>query len=176
MGAEIEYVAWGERASNPVTSCLFTGSATLCDVLAARLVAAIAARLPELVFHVAGPVCGGVGRAPGNVRLHERPTPGLFAEATLGLSPMALVLGGNDRVVTFSRAGLPVIASPAATRGFEQSLTDCWLVATPRPHALRDAIVESIEWDWSEPVAEARRLSDQFVQGVFPLGVTRAAS
>lgn len=154
----IEFVAWPERAREPVPSCLFTGSATLPDVIAARLIAAIAPRLPDVVFHVAGPVCGGVGPAPANVRLHSRPAPELFTRARLGLSPIAEIMGGTDRMVSFARAGLPVIASPAASRGFEPALTDCWLVVTPEPGALRDAIVESLDWDWSAPVAEARRL------------------
>lgn len=156
--AEIEYVAWPDRASEPVPSCLFTGSATLHDVIAARLIAAIAARLPDIVFDLVGPVCRGVGSVPRNVHLHARPAPALFTRARLGLSPVAEAMGPAERVVSFSRAGLPVIASPAASRGFEAELADCWLVVTPEPGALRDAIVESIDWDWSEPVAEARRL------------------
>jgi hypothetical protein len=159
LAREIEYVAWSDRVSEPVPSCLFTGSATLQDVIAARLIVAIAPRLPDVLFHVAGLVCGGIATStPANVRLHPRPAAELFTRARLGLSPITETLGGRERVVSFSRAGLPVIASPAASRGFEPALTDCWLVVTPEPGALRDAIVESLDWDWSAPVAEARRL------------------
>ncbi|MFL5883893.1 MAG: hypothetical protein ACJ77M_02385 [Thermoleophilaceae bacterium] len=157
-GAQIPFVAWRDRAREPIPSCLFYGNATLPDVIAARLIAAIAERLPEIVFHVAGPVVDALGPRPANLSAHERPTAELFRTARVGLSPLTEVLGGNDRVVAFARAGLPVIASPAAARGFEPSLTDCWLVATPELRTLRDAIIESIEWDWSEPVAEAHRL------------------
>jgi hypothetical protein len=160
LAREIDYVAWRDRVNEPVPSCLFTGSATLLDVIAARLIAAIAPRLPDIVFHVAGPVCGGVGAAarPANLRLHPHPTPELFMHARLGLSPPAEVVGGDERVIRFSGAGLPVIASPAASRGYDAELSDCWLVVSPEPGALRDAIVESIDWDWTEPVATARRL------------------
>jgi hypothetical protein len=111
-----------------------------------------------MLFHVAGPVCGGVGVVPSNVRLHARATPDLLGEARLGLSPVSELMGGNDRVVDFSRAGLPVIASPEASRGFRPELAECWLVVAPEPGALRDAIVESVEWDWSAPVSRARSL------------------
>ena len=153
-GTEIRYVTWPERAGRGAPSCLFTGSATTSDLIAARLIAAIAAGLPDLLFHVAGEVCGGIGTVPRNVKLHTRPGSELLARSTLGLSPMP----GDERVVSYSRAGLPVIASPASSRGFASGLVDCWLVVTPEPGALRDAIVESVEWDWSAAVDEARRL------------------
>ena len=154
QGAEIRYVAWPERAGCGAPSCLFTGSATTSDLIAARLIAAIAAGLPDLTFHVAGEVCGGIGTVPPNVRLHGRPAAELYGRSTLGLSPMP----GDERVVSYSRAGLPVIASPSSSRGFASGLVDCWLVVTPEPCALRDAIVESVEWDWSAAVDAARRL------------------
>jgi hypothetical protein len=158
-GAEIPYVAWPDRVRRPVPSCLFYGSASLPDAIAARLIATIAARLPDVLFDLAGPVCAGVGPVPGNVHLHERPTLELFGQARIGLSPMTEVVGENDRVVSFARAGLPVIASPAAASGFDPALTACWLVAVPEARSLRDAIVESLDWDWTRPVAEARRIA-----------------
>jgi hypothetical protein len=158
QGAETGFVDWPERAGRGVPSCLFTGAATTVDVIAARLISAIAAGLPDMLFHVAGEVCGGIGRVPSNVRLHARPAPELLARSTLGLSPVPELVTTDERVVSYSRAGLPVIASPASSRGFASGLVDCWLVVSPEPCALRDAIVESVEWDWSAAVATARRL------------------
>lgn len=158
-GAEIPYLAWAERVRQSVPSCLFYGPATLPDAIAARLIAATAARLPDVVFDVAGPVCAGVGPRPGNVRLHEQVTPELFRGARVGLSPVTLAVDASDRAVSFARAGLPVIASPATARGLGPALAECWLVAEPEVRALRDAIVESLDWDWSVPVETARRIA-----------------
>jgi hypothetical protein len=157
--ADIPFVAWRERARERVPACLFTGSRGLDDVIAARLIAATAERLPDVVFQLVGPVCEAVGPVPGNVRLHRHASADLLRRVRLGLSPVIEVPGGRDRAIGFARAGLPVIASPEATRGLERVLTDCWLVCSPERGSLRDAIVESLEWDWSGPVAEARRIA-----------------
>ena len=163
---EIEFVAWPERARQPEARCLFTGSAALHDAIAARLIAATATRLPDVAFDLAGPVTRMLGSVPENVRLHRDVNLDLFRQALLGLSPTVEPAGGNDRVVEFVRAGLPVIASPLSSRGFDPSLAACWLVCSPEPFRLRDAIVESLDWDWSGPVAEARRLvSERYDRG-----------
>jgi hypothetical protein len=174
---EIEFVSWSERTRRPDARCLFTGSASLHDAIAARLIAATAARLPDVVFDLAGPVTRMLGPVPENVRLHPGVEVDLFRQALLGLSPTVVPAGGNDRVVEFVRAGLPVIASPLASRGFEPALAACWLVCSPEPYRLRDAIVESLDWDWSGPVAEARRLvSERYERGPAQAAFSRASA
>jgi hypothetical protein len=156
--ADLSFVAWADRARERVPACLFTGSDTLPDAIAAQLIAATATRLPDVAFDLAGPVCDHLGAVPTNVRLHGEPDPELFRRARLGLDPLIAVQDSRDRIVDFARAGLPVIASPEASRGFGPALAECCLLCSPEPESLRDAIVESLEWDWSGPVAAARRI------------------
>jgi hypothetical protein len=164
--AELPFVAWPDRAREEQPACLFIGSTRLHDAIAARLIAATAAHLPGVVFELAGPVCGAVGPVPPNVQLHCDVNGDLFRHARLGLSPLVEVPGGEGRAIRFARAGIPVIASPETSRALEPALAACCLVCSPEPERLRDAIVESLEWDWSGPVAEARRIVQARYGGV----------
>jgi hypothetical protein len=131
----------------------------LHDAIAARLIVATAARLPDVVFEFVGPVCEAVGPVPANVHLHRDADPDLSRHARLGLSPLVELPGGDERTIRFARAGVPVIASPEASRSLEPALAACCLICSPEPESLRDAIVESLDWDWSRPVAEAHRIA-----------------
>src|SRR5207244_11051727 len=124
--ADIPFVAWPERARERVPACLFIGSTALHDAIAARLIAATAARLPDVTFELVGPACEALGPVPATVRLHGRADADLFRRVRLGLSPVVEVPGRRDRGVGFARAGLPGSGSPAAPRGLERALTDCW--------------------------------------------------
>jgi hypothetical protein len=158
LDAQLPFVAWPERAQERVPACVFTGSAALTDAIAARVITETATRLPDVIFDLVGPVCECVGPVPRNVHLHHDADAAVFRHARLGLSPVVEVPDAGDRVVNFARAGLPVIASPEAGRAFGPALAECCLVCSPEPESLRDAIVESLEWDWSGPVAAARRI------------------
>ena len=139
--------------------CLFAGSARLGDAIAARIVLATAVRLPEVTFDVAGPVTATLGEAPANVRTHAVAGHELFERARIGLCPAIGGEGDDTRAVEFVRAGLPAIVSPTVTCASSPELVDCWLVCSPDPHRLRDAIVESLDWDWSEALERARRFA-----------------
>jgi hypothetical protein len=155
---EIPFLPWPERRREAQARCLFVGSEAVCDAVAARLVLATAAQLPEVSFDIAGPVSQTLTPPPPNVSVHPFARPELLNSARIALCP---TVAGNDArpALDFARAGVPTIVSPHLTHPSLADLSECWLVCSPEPHRLRDAIVESFEWDWSEAVQRAFRFA-----------------
>jgi glycosyltransferase involved in cell wall biosynthesis len=157
------HTPWAHRAARP-PRCVFAGSAHGPNVEAAAVIAAAAARLPEVGFDLVGDVGGGLpaGALPPNVVAHGRISDvekqRLFRDATLALNPMRTGSGSNLKVADYAGAGLPVITSATGARGFGRDLVGCFTVCEPEPAALAAATGAALGEDWAARTERARAI------------------
>jgi glycosyltransferase involved in cell wall biosynthesis len=160
------FTPWSERSERE-PSCVFAGSGHAPNWEAARVIVAAAQLLPQVRFHMIGSVEDQLRTIPlpPNVEIHglvpERMKSELFAQSTLALNPMISGSGTNLKIADYAAAGIPVLTSKVGARGYDEQLVSRFVLVEPDPGQLAEAIAESLEWDWSEAVAEARRTVEE---------------
>lgn len=124
---------------------IFVGSAYDPNVEAARFIMdALAPRLPDVTFVIAGGVGAVLGSAPNNVRitgqLLEEELGRWLAAADVAINPMKSGSGTNIKMFEFMATALPIVTTETGARGIDTAGKDAFLIANPTPDAFRDAI------------------------------------
>lgn len=111
------------KTSNKVVRAVFTGSAHMPNVAAARyIVKELAPCVPNVEFHILGG-CWVPGRHAHNVVSHglvsTKDKDDILLASDIGLNPMLAGGGSNLKVLEFFSVGLPVLSTPFGVRGFD---------------------------------------------------------
>jgi len=129
--------------------CFFIGSQHGPNVQAAGEVVALARRMPDVAFVIAGAVCAALDEVPDNVtvagRVDEATKQALFCRAAVFLNPMREGAGMNVKLVEALGAGLNVVSTAVGARGFAPGQDPIVPAETPEAMetALREALLET---------------------------------